>query len=118
MLSWEICDQLFQKYRWERFVLKTVKLSSTISKVSLLRSDNQPASAKHKTKLVSKSGVYATQIAGPKQMVKVAKEWSKTLAGLAQVLCYDLFDYSPHCWSHFTSPHKARKSATYHWAWK
>ena len=66
-------------------------LSSTISKVSLLRFENQPASAKHQTKLVSKSDVSAKQIAGVIQMLEVAKERGKPLA---QVLCYDLFGIS------------------------
>ena len=80
--------------------LKTVKLSSTISKVSFLCFDNQPASAKHQAKLVSKYDVSAKQIAGVIQMVEVAKERDKALA---QVLCYDLFDSSPHFYGDPTS---------------
>ena len=83
MFSWEIGEQLFQNYRRERFVLKTVKLSSTFSKVSLQRFNNQPASAKHQTKLVIKSDVpakHAKQTAGFIQMVEVPKERGKPLA--------------------------------------
>ena len=77
-----------------------MKLSSTITKVSLLCFDNQPASAKHQTKLVSKYDVSAKQIAGVLQLVGVAKERGKALA---QVLCYDLFDSSPHFFGYPTS---------------
>ena len=77
-----------------------MKLSSTISKVSLLCFDNQPALAKHQTKLESKYDVSAKQIAGVIQMVEVAKERGKALA---QVLCYDLFDSSPHFYGDPTS---------------
>ena len=77
-----------------------MKLSSTISKVSLLCFDNQPASAKHQTKLVSKYDVSAQQIAGVIQMVGVAIERGKALT---QVLCYDLFDSSPHFYGDPTS---------------
>ena len=64
-----------------------MKLSSTISKVSLLRFDNQPASAKHQTKLINKSDVSAKQIDAVIQMVEVVKERGKPLV---QALCYDL----------------------------
>ena len=100
MFSCEISEQLFQKYSRERFVLETVKLSSTILKISLLCFDNQPASAKHQTQLVSKYDVSAKQIAGVMQMVEVAK---KRGIALAQFLCYDLFDSSPHFYGDPTS---------------
>ena len=77
-----------------------MKLSSTISKVSLLCFEHQPASAKHQTQLVSKYDVSAKQIAGVIQMVEVAKERDKALA---QVLCYDLFDSSPYFYGDPTS---------------
>ena len=95
-----------QKYRRDRFVLKTVKPSSTIF-------DNQPASAKHQTKLVSKYDVSAKEIAGVIQMVEVAEERGKALA---QVLCYDLFDSSPHFYGDLTSLRctKIRQRSTAH----
>ena len=77
-----------------------MKLSSTISKVSLLCFDNQPASTKHQAQLVSKYDVSAKQIVGVIQMVEVSKDRGKALA---QVLCYDLFDSSPHFYSDPTS---------------
>ena len=90
----------FSKSTAEKDLSWRLKLSSTISKVSLLCFDNQPASAKHQTKLVSKYDVSAKQIAGVIQMVGIAKERGKALA---QVLCYDLFDSSPYFYGDPTS---------------
>lgn len=85
-------EKIYQGYRNERFVLKTVKLSGTITKVKLPRFDTQTDPGKYPTSKPSKAIISAKQVGTTVRTVEIAKQRGYTTE---QVLSHDLFDASP-----------------------
>ncbi|MES9884561.1 MAG: hypothetical protein ABW185_27265 [Sedimenticola sp.] len=90
--AFEIGEKIYQGYRNERFVLKTVKLSGTISKVKLPRFDTQAAAGQYPTGKPKKPVITTKQLAASVRTVEIAKQRGYTIE---QVLSHDLFDTSP-----------------------
>ena len=70
----EIGEKVYQGYRNERFVLKTVKLSGTISKVKLPRFETQATTGQYPKNKPKKTIITAKQVAATLRTVEIAKQ--------------------------------------------